>query len=298
MTRRARSSDERTSLPRTGRLLVACPDKPGIVAAVTGFLYHRGANVVTLQEYSTDPEGGRFFMRVEFTVSAPSELGAGFEAAFDATVGARYAMEWRLSRASHRKRTVILASKHDHALLELLWRHARGELHADVTAVISNHEDVASHVVEFGVPFHHVPVKRGDKGPAEARILELLGDDTELVVLARYMQILSPGFVDRFPSRIINIHHSFLPAFVGASPYHQAHVRGVKLIGATAHYVTADLDQGPIIEQDVTRVSHRHDPNELVRLGRSIEREVLARAVQWHLEDRVLVHDGKTVTFT
>ncbi|MCA9513866.1 MAG: formyltetrahydrofolate deformylase [Myxococcales bacterium] len=296
--RRGRTRVESPSLARTGRLLVACPDKPGIVAAVTGFLYHRGANVTTLQEYSTDPEGGRFFMRVEFTVSTPTELDAGFEAAFEATVAGRYEMAWRLSRAAHRKRTVVLVSKHDHALLELLWRHARGELHADITAVISNHEDSAAHAAEFGVPFHHVPVDKGDKGPAEARILELLGDDTELVVLARYMQILSADFVRHFPSRIINIHHSFLPAFVGANPYHQAHVRGVKLIGATAHYVTADLDQGPIIEQDVTRVSHRHSPEELVRLGRSIEREVLARAVQWHLEDRVLVHDGKTVAFT
>lgn len=285
------------ALHHTARLLIACPDRSGIVAAVTGFLYNHGANITTLHEYSTDPTGGLFFMRVEFTTPNLDLSGEAIKDAFGRVLAERYQMDWHLSFARHQKRTVILASKQDHALLELLWRHKRGELHADIRAVISNHTDCEAAVREMGIAFHHVPSKRGDKATAEARILELLGDDTELVVLARYMQILSEDFVQRYPSRIINIHHSFLPAFVGARPYHQAHDRGVKLIGATAHYVTAELDAGPIIEQDVTRVSHKHDANALVRLGRSIEREVLARAVTWHLEDRVLVHGNKTVVF-
>ena len=265
---------------------------------MTGFLYNHGANVTTLHEYSTDPTGGRFFMRVEFTTPSLDLSGEALKDAFARVLAERYQMEWRLSFARHRKRTVILASQQDHALLELLWRHKQGELHADIRAVISNHTDCEAAVREFGVPFHHVPVARGDKAGGEAQVLALLGDDTELVVLARYMQILSEDFVARYPNRIINIHHSFLPAFIGARPYHQAHERGVKLIGATAHYVTPDLDAGPIIEQDVTRVSHKHTAEDLVRLGRSIERDVLARAVTWHLEDRVLVHGNKTVVFT
>ena len=284
------------------RLVIACPDQPGIVATVTGLLYPHGANVTTLHEYaaaSAGPgEAARFFMRLEFTTPALDAEAHALRDAFARVVADRFDMTWRLTLAHHRPRTVILASKQDHALLELLWRHKRGELHADIAAVISNHTDCATSVREFGLPFHHVPVARGGKDESEAQILALLGSDTELVVLARYMQILSPAFVARFPHRIINIHHSFLPAFVGARPYHAAHERGVKLIGATAHYVTAVLDAGPIIEQDVTRVSHKHTPDDLVRLGRSIEREVLARAVAWHLEDRVLVHGNKTVVFT
>jgi len=291
---------------------------------VTSFLYNHGANVTTLHEYTTDPrnEGGpspatapigegdagddlggptdaaRFFMRVELTAPSPEALAATFEDAFDRVVAQRYAMRWRLSRASHRKRVAVLASKQDHALLELLWRHRRGELHCDLTQVIANHPDHEGAVRELGVPYHHVPVTPATREAAEARILELLGDDTELVVLARYMQILSPAFVARYPNRIINIHHSFLPAFVGARPYHQAYDRGVKIIGATAHYVTDILDDGPIIEQDVVRVSHRETPKDLIRIGRSIEREVLARAVRYHLDDRVIVHGRKTVVFT
>jgi len=288
--------------PVKARLVITCPDQPGIVATVTGFLYNHGANVTALHEYAATPEGpgedpGRFFMRVEFTTPALDPDAAALKDAFARVAAERFAMDWRLTLAAHRPRTVLLASKQDHALLELLWRHKRGELHADIAAVISNHTDCEPAVRELGVPFHHVPVARGDKAASEARILALLGDDTELVVLARYMQILSADFVARFPNRIINIHHSFLPAFVGARPYHAAHERGVKLIGATAHYVTAELDAGPIIEQDVTRVSHKHTPDELVRLGRSIEREVLARAVAWHVEDRVIVHGNKTVVF-
>lgn len=288
---------EHDPFEHTARLLIACPDRSGIVAAVTGFLYNHGANITTLHEYSTERTGGRFFMRVEFTTPNLDLSGEALKDAFGRVLAERYEMDWSVSFARHKKRTVILASKQDHALLELLWRHKRGELHADITAVISNHRTCEASVRELGIPFHHVPSVKGDKAASEARIVELLGEDTELVVLARYMQILSEDFVRRYPNRIINIHHSFLPAFIGARPYHQAHDRGVKLIGATAHYVTAELDAGPIIEQDVTRVSHKHDAAELVRMGRSIEREVLARAVAWHLEDRVLVHGNKTVVF-
>ncbi|PIE16028.1 MAG: formyltetrahydrofolate deformylase, partial [Proteobacteria bacterium] len=274
-------------MKKTARLLIACADRSGIVATVTNFLHNHGVNVTSLHEHATAPRGGRFFMRVEFSAPKMDPRCAALGDAFARVVAAPFAMDWRLSLASHRKRMAILVSKQDHALLELLWRHKRGELHADIKLVISNHLDAAGPVSEFDIPYHHVPVTRETKPESEARIRELLGDDMELIVLARYMQVLSEDFVDRYQGRIINIHHSFLPAFVGARPYHQAHARGVKLIGATAHYVTAELDAGPIIDQDVIRVTHRDTARELVRRGRSIEREVLARAVRWHLEDRV-----------
>jgi formyltetrahydrofolate deformylase len=206
-------------------------------------------------------------------------------------------MDWRISYAAERKRTAILVSKQDHALLELLWRWSRGQLPIDVTHVISNHRDTRAAVESFGASFHHVPVTPENKAAAEQQILELLSDNTDLVVLARYMQILSADFVSHFPQQIINIHHSFLPAFIGADPYRRAAERGVKLIGATAHYVTEDLDEGPIIEQDVKRVSHRHEVDELKEFGRDIERNVLARAVRWHAEDRILLHQNRTVVF-
>lgn len=280
----------------TARLLITCPDRPGIVAAVSGFLFNHGANITALDQHSTDPEGGLFFMRLEFQtphLDVPREV---LEKAFAASVASRFAMEWRISYAADRKKVAILVSKYDHALLELLWRHEGGELPGRVTQVLSNHPDLRAEVERFGLPYHHVPVEKDRKEEAEAAMLTYL-EGTDLVVLARYMQILSPGFVAQFPHRIINIHHSFLPAFIGANPYKQAYVRGVKLIGATAHYVTEALDQGPIIEQDVARVSHRQGVEELVRLGRDLERTVLARAVRWHLEDRILVHGNKTVVF-
>ncbi|MCL6526293.1 MAG: formyltetrahydrofolate deformylase [Thermaceae bacterium] len=280
----------------TARLLITCPDRPGIVAAVSGFLFNHGANITALDQHSTDPEGGLFFMRLEFQtphLDVPREV---LEKAFAASVAPRFAMEWRISYAADRKKVAILVSKYDHALLELLWRHEGGELPGRVTQVLSNHPDLRAEVERFGLPYHHVPVEKDRKEEAEAAMLTYL-EGTDLVVLARYMQILSPAFVAQFPHRIINIHHSFLPAFIGANPYKQAYVRGVKLIGATAHYVTEALDQGPIIEQDVARVSHRQGVEELVRLGRDLERTVLARAVRWHLEDRILVHGNKTVVF-
>jgi formyltetrahydrofolate deformylase len=206
-------------------------------------------------------------------------------------------MEWSLSLAAKRKKVAILVSKHDHAMLELLWEWRRGDLPCEITQVISNHQDLAAAAQSLGVPFHVVPNSRETRGQAEARMARLLEGETDLLVLARYMQVLSPDFVARFPSRIINVHHSFLPAFAGADPYRQAWDRGVKIVGATAHYVTAELDAGPIIEQDVARVSHRHSVDDLRRMGRDLERRVIARAVRWHCEDRVIVHENKTVVF-
>lgn len=284
----------------TARLLIACPDRPGIVSAVTTFLYHHGVNVTELDQHSTDPQGGRFFMRLEFQTPNLDVSRAALAQAFGEVVARRFEMQWHISYAADRPRMAILVSRHDHALMELLWRWQRGELRVDIPVVISNHPDLRAAVERFGVRYAHVPIDAATHAEAEARMLSLLGGENggaDFIVLARYMRILSPDFVARYPNRIINIHHSFLPAFIGANPYKQAYERGVKLIGATAHYVTEALDEGPIIEQDVARVSHRNDVAELVRLGRDLERTVLARAVQWHLEDRVIVHGNKTVVF-
>jgi len=281
----------------TARLLISCDDKPGIVATVSNFLYHHGANITALDQHSSDPEDGTFLMRLEFQTPHLNTSRTILEKSFAETVARPYNMDWRISYAAERKRTAILVSKQDHALLELLWRWSRGQLPIDVTHVISNHRDTKAAVESFGATFHHVPVTPENKAAAEQQILELLSDNTDLIVLARYMQILSADFVSHFPQQIINIHHSFLPAFIGADPYRRAAERGVKLIGATAHYVTEDLDEGPIIEQDVKRVSHRHEVDELKEFGRDIERNVLARAVRWHAEDRILLHQNRTVVF-
>jgi formyltetrahydrofolate deformylase len=276
------------------RLLISCPDRHGIVAAVSGFLAARGANIVSSDQHSTDPEGGAFFMRMAFTIDA---LGEEFAAAFAEEVADRFAMDWRVDDAARPKRVAVLVSREDHCLLDLLWRWRRRELHCDIALVISNHPDSASDVATFGVPYEHVPVVKAEKPAAEARMLELLSGHFDLVVLARYMQILSGDFLRGVGCPVINIHHSFLPAFAGADPYRRAQERGVKVIGATAHYVTEELDAGPIIEQDVTRVTHREGVDALVRIGRDVERTVLARAVNLHLEDRVLVHENRTVVF-
>jgi formyltetrahydrofolate deformylase len=276
------------------RLLISCPDRHGIVAAVSGFLAARGANIVSSDQHSTDPEGGAFFMRMAFAIDA---LDEAFAAAFAEEVAERFAMEWYLHDAAQPKRVAILVSREDHCLLDLLWRWRRGELHCDIPLVISNHLDSADDVATFGVRYEHVPVAKGEKPAAEARMLELLSGQFDLVVLARYMQILSGDFLRGVGCPVINIHHSFLPAFAGADPYRRAKERGVKVIGATAHYVTEELDAGPIIEQDVTRVTHRESVDALVRIGRDVERTVLARAVSLHLEDRVLVHENRTVVF-
>jgi formyltetrahydrofolate deformylase len=288
---------EDTPLADMGRLLVTCADRPGIVAAVSRFLFEQGANIAQSDQYSTDPEGGRFFLRQVFHLPGLQRINGALEREFDAQVASRFGMEWRITHAARPKRIAVLVSREDHCLLDLLWRLRRGELHAEIGQVVSNHPDGAEHVAQFGVPYAHVPVEPGRKANAEARQLDLLAGRFDLVVLARYMQILSGDFLERVGAPVINIHHSFLPAFAGAGPYEQAKRRGVKLIGATAHYVTEQLDAGPIIEQDVIRVSHREDVDALKRLGSDIERTVLLRAVRAHCEDRILVNGGTTVVF-
>ncbi|MDQ4215663.1 formyltetrahydrofolate deformylase [Microbacterium sp. ASV81] len=278
--------------PDTARLLIACDDQPGIVAAVAGLLAAHGANIISLDQHSTDAEGGRFFQRTVFHREGLAAHRPALEADL-AGIAERFGMQWSLHDASKRKRVAIFVSKYDHCLMELLWRTQRGQLDIDVTMVISNHPDLAEAVRSFGVPFVHIPA--GDKAEMERRQLELLQGNVDLVVLARYMQILTDAFIEALDAPVINIHHSFLPAFIGANPYARAKERGVKLIGATAHYATADLDEGPIIEQDVTRVTHSESAAELQSRGADVERLVLARAVQWHAEDRVIVHGRSTV---
>jgi len=286
-----------TQAETTARLLITCPDRPGIVAAVSAFLFQHGANITELDQHSTDPEGGKFFMRLEFQTPRLDLPKAALHAAFGEAVGNRFGMEWHITFANEPPRLAILVSKHDHCLLELLWRWARQELPARVPMVISNHADLRPAVESFGVRFEHVGNTPDTQSAAETRMLELLEGQADALVLARYMRVLSEKFVARWPSRIINIHHSFLPAFAGADPYRQAWQHGVKLIGATSHYVTAALDQGPIIEQDTARVSHRDSPEDMKRLGRDLERQALARAVRWHVEDRIIVDGNKTIVF-
>lgn len=278
-----------------GRLLVSCPDRPGIVAAVTSFLAEQGANIVESHQYSTDPSGGLFFLRLEFVLAGLRDRLDRIEREF-ADTSDRFELECRWIDAAQVKRLAIFVSKADHAVRELLWRTHAGDLTADVRMVVSNHPDLEPVARSFDIPFHHVPVTAPTRAEAEERQLSLVAD-VDVLVLARYMQILSGSFLSRFPGHVINIHHSFLPAFAGADPYRAAHARGVKLIGATAHYVTEELDAGPIIEQDVLRVDHRPTVEELRRLGRLVERNVLARAVTWHTEDRILVHGNKTIVF-
>ena len=279
-------------------LLVKCPDRPGIVAAISSFLFRHGANITDFDQHTSEDEAAVYFTRLEFQTDRLDLPLDDLEKAFALDVARPFAMDWRLTLSSRRKRVAVLVSRQDHALLELLWTWQRGDLRADVIAVISNHQDLGPAIAPFAVPFVHVPNDAAVRREAEARMLELLEGKADLVVLARYMQIVSADFVARFPNAIINIHHSFLPAFVGADPYRQAYDRGVKIVGATAHYVTAELDAGPIIEQDVGRVTHRDTVEDLKHLGRDLERRVLARAVRWHCDDRVIVHGNKTVVFS
>ncbi len=279
-----------------GRLLISCPDRPGIVAAIARFLYEREANIVHSDQHSTDPFGGTFLMRVEFELPGLMERAPRLQQEF-VEVAEPFGMEWRLALAGPRKRLAIFVSREDHCLLELLWQQRAGDVRADVAMVVSNHDLLRGVTEGYGIPFHHTPVTPDTKERDEESQLALIEDGVDLVVLARYMQVVSQRFVDRWRHRAINIHHSFLPAFAGANPYKQAHRRGVKLIGATAHYVTEQLDAGPIIEQDVQRVDHRHSVDDLRRMGRHIERVVLARAVSWHVEDRILVTGNRTVVF-
>jgi formyltetrahydrofolate deformylase len=279
------------------RMLISCPDRPGIVAAVSRFLHEHGANIVQSDQYTMDPQGGMFFIRIEFDLVDLDDRIEVLKRNFREVVAEPYQMDWRVTKASQKKKLAIFVSKEDHCLLELLWQWKAGDLEADIAMVISNHDTMRGLTESFGIPFHHIPVTADTKKEAEAKQLELTEGKVDTIVLARYMQIVSPSFISRFPNRIINIHHSFLPAFVGGKPYAQAHNRGVKIIGATGHYVTEELDGGPIIEQDVQRVSHRDNVNDLKRIGRHIERIVLARAVSWHVEDRILVHQNRTVIF-
>ena len=278
-------------------LTLSCPNRPGIVAAVATALFEAGGNILEAQQFD-DTETGRIVMR-EVRDHPAGVTHARRQAAGHAAAGTRFGMDWRLRDRAARIRVMLLASRFDHCLADLLLRWRGGELPMDVAAVVSNHpRETYAHLDLTGIPFHHLPVTAADKPAQEARLLALVEETgTELVVLARYMQVLSDDLAGRLAGRCINIHHSFLPGFKGARPYHQAHARGVKLIGATAHYVTADLDEGPIIEQDVERVSHHDTPEDLIRQGRDIERRVLARALLWHLEGRLLPNGRKTVVF-
>jgi formyltetrahydrofolate deformylase len=279
--------------PDTSRLLLACPDQPGLIAAVSGFLAEVGLNIVDADQHSSNE--GRFFMRMAFD-AAPESEREDLQRRFAQEIAAPFEMDYRFAESSKRKRVAIMVSREDHCLSDLLWRWRSGELGSEVIAVVSNHADHAAQVESLGLPFHHVPVNPDARSEAEERALELVAG-VDLLVLARYMQVLSAGFLERLGAPAINIHHSFLPAFVGADPYRRAHERGVKLIGATAHYVTEELDAGPIIDQDVTRVSHRDEVEDLQRIGRDIERLVLARAVKAHIDDRILQDGARTIVF-
>ena len=277
-------------------LIVHGPDRAGIVAAVSALITRNGGNIVALDQFSDNPEGGAFFQRVVFHRDGLSAAMPAIEADLAQTLDP-FGLEWRLTDQSVPKRMAILVSTSDHCLLDLLWQHRRGELRVDIPMVISNHTNTEDDVRSFGVPFFHVPSRSGDKSAAEAEILRLLAGKVDFVVLARYMQILSDDFLERVGVPVINIHHSFLPAFVGAAPYRRAKERGVKLIGATSHYVTGDLDEGPIIEQDVIRITHAETAVDLQQRGAHAERAVLSRAVGWHAEDRVIRHGNHTIVF-
>jgi len=281
-------------MPDSAVLLIDCPDRKGLVARVSGLLYERGANILHADQH-IDHDLGLFFMRVEFALDG-FDLSA-FKRAF-IPLAAEQAMNWKLTSSERRPRVALFCSQYLHCMADLLHRWRAGELVCEIPVIVSNHREVENLAAFYGVPFEHVPVTASTRADAEKRQLELLAKhEIELVVLARYMQILSPGFVGKYPAAIINVHHSFLPAFTGARPYHAAHARGVKLIGATSHYVTEVLDDGPIIEQDVARISHRDQVEDLVARGRDLERMVLSRAVRWHLDRRILCYGNKTVVF-
>jgi formyltetrahydrofolate deformylase len=278
-------------------LLISCPDRRGLVASISDFVFRHGGNILHADEHRDDTSN-LFLMRVEF-----DPAGFDFDLAefskFFTPIAENFSMEWRLAQSAHRPRMAILVSKYDHCLVDLLYRHQSGELHCDIPLIISNHENSEPTASFYKVPFFHVPASKENRQEAEQRILSLLAEhQPDFIVLARYMQILTNAFVNTYPHRIINIHHSFLPAFIGAKPYHQAYARGVKLIGATSHYVTEVLDDGPIIEQDVVRISHRDALDDLLQKGRDLEKVVLSRAVRWHIENRVLLYGNKTVVFT
>jgi formyltetrahydrofolate deformylase len=280
----------------TAILLVSCPDQRGLVATIADFVYRHNGNILHADEHA-DEGSNLFLMRVEFDPADFSFELSDFARHFT-PIAERFKMTWRLAQSARRPRMAILVSRYDHCLVDLLYRHQSGELTCDVPVIISNHPDNKPIADFYGIPYETVAVEKDDKRSAEAKILQLLKQhDPDFIVLARYMQILSNDFVSAYPQRIINIHHSFLPAFVGAKPYHQAFQRGVKLIGATSHYVTEVLDDGPIIEQDVVRISHRDAVEDLIQKGRDLEKIVLSRAVRWHVENRILLYGHKTVVF-
>jgi formyltetrahydrofolate deformylase len=277
-------------------LLISCPDRPGIVAAISRFIFEHRGNIVESDQHATNPKGGTFFMRISFAEDSfslsPPELIEAFE-----PVASTFAMQWSVHYSRQRKRAAILVSKLDHCLVDLLWRWKSGELAMDIPFIVSNHQDLEALAGMYGVPYHYFPIRREARADDQQRMLEFIYGKVDFLILARYMQILEPFLVSAYPNRIINIHHGFLPAFVGARPYQQAFERGVKLIGATAHYVTDKLDEGPIIAQDVIHCNHRDTAEDLIRKGRDVERRVLAEAVRLHTEDRVLVYGNKTVVF-
>lgn len=276
------------------RLLIACPDQPGIIAAVSQFLSQKGANIIHSDQHATEDH---FFMRMSFHLDGLQAKVQSLRNQFQ-SIAENFSMDWKISLATQKKRLAIFVSKYEHCLQELLWRWQIGELDAEITMVVSNHPDCKSLVEPYGLPYYHIPVTRDIREQAAVEQLQLLQQaKVDTIILARYMQIIPKSLIDVYPNQIINIHHSFLPAFVGANPYERAFERGVKLIGATAHYVTEELDEGPIIEQDVQRVSHRQRPADLIRIGKELERIVLARAVQWHVSDQVLVDGNKTIVF-
>ena len=295
-------------------LLISCPDRKGEVATIADFIYRHGGNILHADEHA-DPESGLFLMRVEFdpkdfdidlfqskpaqpTQVSPSPSGLSAFATLFEPVATKFQMKWRLAQSSQRQRMIIFVSKYDHCLVDLLYRQRSGELNCDIPLIISNHPDNQAVADFYNIPYQVIEVTKTNKAECESGMHALIREhNPDFMVLARYMQILSNDFVNRYPQRIINIHHSFLPAFVGARPYHQAFERGVKLIGATSHYVTEVLDEGPIIEQQTTRISHRDSVHDLVQKGRDLEKVVLSRAVRWHAENRVLVYGNKTVVF-
>ena len=283
-------------MKNTATLLITCPDTRGIVAAIADFLYQHNANILHADQHQ-DAENNLFLMRVQWDVDGFNLDEASFNAAF-APIAAKFSMHWQLKLSLHKTRVAIMVSQYDHCLADLLHRYKSGELVCEIPLIISNHRATEDLAKFYGIDFHHITVTNDNKAEAEAAQFKLFDDyNIDLIVLARYMQILSPDFVARYPQRIINIHHSFLPAFIGARPYHRAFERGVKLIGATSHYVTAVLDEGPIIEQDIDRISHRDQVDDLIQKGRDLERSVLAKAVRWHIENRILLYANKTVIF-
>ncbi len=283
-------------MKNTATLLINCPDRKGLVAAIAEFLYRHNANILHADQHQ-DAEQNLFLMRVEWDLADFNLSPDGFKTEF-AETAKKFSMDWQLNLSSRKPRIAIFVSKYDHCLTDLLYRFHSGELDCEIPLIISNHPDTKRLADFYGVPFHVIEVNKDNKAEAEARQFALLDEhDIDLIVLARYMQVLSPTFVTRYPQRIINIHHSFLPAFVGARPYHRAFERGVKLIGATSHYVTEVLDEGPIIEQDIMRVSHRDQLEDLIQKGRDLEKVVLSRAVRWHVENRILLYSNKTVIF-